>query len=365
MPRTREYLLIEPIAKTFYPPLGLLKISSMLKDRHKGCNVYHCAGIEVPQGVVYPDKIFITSLFSWDHKYLLKCIDFYSKLYPQSKIIVGGIGATLVDNKKLPSNIKIIKGLYMDAEFYPPDYSLNFGRKINTSITFTSRGCRRHCNFCNVNTLEPDFFIKEGWEQDINYDYKYVTLWDNNFLQSPNFDKDCEKLIKFNKIVDFNQGIDARLYDEYKAELLSKIRIQPIRFAFDDIGYEKALLKAISIAKKKTDTEIRVYVLFNYNDTPEELYYRINLLNKEGVLSFPMRYRDSIEKNIMIPGKHWNNYLLRAFNLTLLFYYKKGLIKKDRKAFLNIYGNNEKDFIDRLYKIYDYDKTIKKTKRGF
>lgn len=32
-----NFLLVEPIAKTPYPPLGLLKISSMLKDKYQGC----------------------------------------------------------------------------------------------------------------------------------------------------------------------------------------------------------------------------------------------------------------------------------------------------------------------------------------
>ncbi len=360
-----QFLLVEPVSKTPYPPLGLLKISSMLKDKYKGCTVVSQVGIGIPQHINKPNKIFITSLFTWDYKYLVECIDFYSKKFPLSEIIVGGIGTTLINDIEFPyKNVIIHKGLYMDAEFYPPDYSLSFERKINTSISFTTRGCQRHCGFCSVNTLEPNFFVRVGWERDVDIKLKYITLWDNNFLQSPNFEKDCETLASFNKIVDFNQGIDARLYDEDKSKLLSKIRLDPIRFAFDNISYEKDILKAISIAKKNTNTEIRVYVLFNYNDTPEELYYRINLLNKEGVLSFPMRYRRPVETNATIPGKYWNTYLLRAFNLSLLFYYKKGLIKKDRNAFLNIYGNNKEEFIQKLYKIYEYDKIIKRTKKG-
>ena len=361
----KSFLLVEPIAKTPYPPLGLLRISSMLKNKNKGCSVYSQVGIGAPKQLTNPKQVYITSLFTWDYRYLCECINYYSNKYPKSEVLIGGIGISLLDDIEFDNkNVTIKKGLFTDAEFHPPDYSHNFGRRINTSISFTTRGCKRNCEFCSVNVLEPTFFIRDGWERDIDPNYKYITLWDNNFLQSPNFEKDCKILTKYNKIVDFNQGIDSRLYDEEKSKILSTVRVDPLRFAFDNISYEKYILKAIYIARKNTKTEIRVYVLYNYDDTPEELYYRINLLNKEGVLIFPMRYRSPVKTNATIPGKNWNTYLIRAFNLSLLFYYKKGLIKKDRNAFLNIYGKNEKEFIQKLYRIYEYDKSLKKSIKG-
>jgi len=54
------------------------------------------------------------------------------------------------------------------------------------------------------------------------------------FLASPNFESECLKIAKYDKTVDFNQGLDARLYTDEKAKLLSKIRLNPIRLAFDD-----------------------------------------------------------------------------------------------------------------------------------
>jgi hypothetical protein len=47
------------------------------------------------------------------------------------------------------------------------------------------------------------------------------------------------------RYVDFNQGVDARLFTEKKVELLSKINVRPLRIAFDDMKtqpeYEKAI----------------------------------------------------------------------------------------------------------------------------
>jgi len=204
------------------------------------------------------------------------------------------------------------------------------------------------------------FFVKEDWEKDIEEKYPKIVFWDNNFLASPNFEKDCTKIEKLNKKVDFNQGLDSRLLSEERAKKLFKINIDPIRLAFDDVNYENAVLNAISIAKRYSNKEIMVYVLYNFLDKPEDLYYRINLLNKEGVLSFPMEYRAPTTRVNKVPGPNWNTYLLRAFKLTLLFYYKKGMITRSRNSFLSIYGKNEREFVSRLYEIYNYDKKLKR-----
>lgn len=356
-----KFLLVEPVAKTSYPPLGLMKISSMLKERYKGCQVIPQVGNSLESRITSPNKIYITSLFTWDCKSVAECAKYYKHNFPNSEILIGGIGASLVQEDIFnKTGIKPHKGLYDEAEFCSPDYSSTFGRKNGASITFTSRGCPRDCAFCNVKELEPRFFVKEDWEKDIEEKYPKIVFWDNNFLASPNFEKDCIKIEKLNKKVDFNQGLDSRLLNEDRAKILFKINIDPIRLAFDDVNYENAVLNAINIVKKYSKREIMIYVLYNFLDKPEDLYYRINLLNKEGVLSFPMEYRAPTTRINKVPGPNWNTYLLRAFKLTLLCYYKKGMITRSRDSFLSIYGKNEKEFVSRLYEIYRYDKKLKR-----
>ncbi len=355
-----QFLLVEPVAKTPYPPLGLMKISSMLKDYYKGCNVFTQIGEGIPDKLTNPKKIFITSLFTWDRNQLVKNINYYKKCFPKSEIIIGGIAASLLHEDIYSSTgLKPHIGLYDDAENYSPDYSMTFGRKIKTSITFTSRGCNRNCKFCSVSKIEPIYYVKSDWERDINKQFPLITFWDNNFLASPDFDKIITKLIKLNKKVDFNQGLDARLFNDDIAKSLLRINLDPVRFAFDNIQYEKSILKAIKLAKKYSNKEIRVYVLYNFKDTPEDFYHRINLLNKEGVLSFPMEYRDPTDVGKKFPGQHWNTYLLRGLKLSLMFYYRRGMITQSRRSFESIYGRNEKEFVAKLYEIYKYDKSLK------
>lgn len=358
-----QFLLIEPIAKTPYPPLGLLKISTMLRRRHRGCGIFHSVGSNVPLGLRSPKSIYITSLFTWDCNKVIDSIRYYQAKFPKAKIHVGGIAASLVpDYIYSQTGIKPHIGILKSAEVCPPDYTLPFGRKISSSISFTSRGCVRSCKFCNVRTLEPEFFLKNNWEKDIDKNLPAITFWDNNWLASPNIESDCLKLNKMGKRVDFNQGLDARLFDNDNAQILSMIKLDPVRFAFDNIAYEKSVVKAIKLAKKYFTSEIRVYVLYNFKDTPEDFYHRIDLLNREGVLSFPMEYRPPTEETRKVPSYHWDSYLLRAMKLTLLFYYRKGMITEKRESFLNIYGRNPKEFKSKLYDIYWYDKKLKRKK---
>lgn len=359
----KQYLLVEPVAKTPYPPLGLMKIATLLKQRNKGCNVFSAVGNEIPPRISKPDKIYITSLFTWDLKKVIESIQFYKDRFPRAEILVGGIAATLVpDYIEKYTGITPHIGLLDEAEYCAPDYSLSFGRKINASITFTTRGCPRHCRFCYVKIHEPKFVVRDDWERDISVELPKIIFWDNNWLASPNFLKDYEKIKRLNKFIDFNQGLDARLYDETRARHLAMLKIDPIRFAFDSITSEDSILNAIKLAKKYTRSEIRVYVLYNWTDTPEDFYHRISLLNQNGALAFPMEYRKPIPSQTKFPGLHWNTALLRALRLSLIFYYRKGMITVSRKSFFSIYGKNPKQFVSKLYDIYEYDKGLRRNK---
>jgi len=362
----KQFLLVEPLAKTPYPPLGLMKISTMLKRRYPGCRVVDQVGNAAPVGITRPESVYITSLFTWDIDKVLGSINYYRRQFPKATIKVGGIAASLLpEHIRMKSGIRPHVGILKSAEACPPDYTAAFGRKVTSSISFTSRGCIRNCKFCTVRTLEPEFFTKSHWEKDISPDLPAITFWDNNWLASPNFEPDAKKLTELRKRVDFNQGLDARLFDKDKAQLLSGINLDPIRFAFDHVAYENRVLRAIRLAKKYLPhNEIRVYVLYNFKDTPEDFYHRIDLLNKYGVLAFPMEYREPTEMKMKFPGRHWDKMLLRGLKLSLLFYYRRGMITKSRNSFRTFYGTNASAFKRKLYEIYRYDKNLSRGEKG-
>lgn len=381
--KKKNILLVEPAYKNPYPSLGLMKISTWHK--RKGDDVQLIKDDVHSQTKDYFEKnekcykrlkdrydiIYITSLFTYQAPFVIDSINYYKNRFPDARIKVGGIMATLMpeyikDKTGIDPHIGLLRG----AEYCPPDYSLS-DYTFPYSISFTTRGCFRRCAFCAVIKHEPEFKVKDNWVEDIDISKNGIIFWDNNWLASPNLEKDVERLIKFQEVgitqIDFNQGLDCRLFDENKAKLLSQLKIKPLRFAFDNCSEDVHIQKAIILAQKYGFKDIRVYILYNSedkNDTPEHFYYRIDEMNKLGALSYPMRYRPINSVNGHYISNNWDKKLLRALKLSLMFYYTKGMISKKRDAFKDVYGINEIEFKNKLYQIYEKDRTIyRSTKR--
>jgi len=373
----KNILLIEPAYNNPYPPLGLLKISAWHKRRGDIVQLVkdtpHNQLIDEFQEKEkcyknlrdHYDVIYITSLFTYQAHYVIESIRYYKNKFPNAHIKVGGIMATLLpDYIEEKTGIEPHLGLLRGAENCPPDYSLR--PDLTYSISFTTRGCPRNCPFCAVKKHEPKFIVKENWPRDIDITKRQIIFWDNNWLASPNFEKDVERLTKFRKVgitgIDFNQGLDCRLLDEEKIKLLNQVKIQPLRLAFDNCSEDGHIQKTIQLAQKYGFKDIRVYVLYNFddnNDTPEYFYYRINEVNKLGALAYPMRFRALNSANGQYVSSNWDSRLLRGLKLSLMFYYTKGMIRKNREVFKNFYGNNAKKFKRKLYEIYENDKLRK------
>jgi hypothetical protein len=365
MKLNKKILLVEPGYQNRYPPLGLMKISTWHNKQNDDVEYIK----HIPTSPVLPlfenerkqplkdhyDIIYITTLFTYYAHDVIEAIKYYQARYPNSEIKVGGIMATLLPEYiKERTRIEPHRGLWHGPEECSPDYTL--APNLKCSITFTSRGCPERCKFCAVRKHEPEFFVKENWEKDIDETKSKIIFWDNNWLASPNFEKDIEKLKKLGKSFDFNQGLDCRRFDAEKAKFLKQVNIKPIRFAFDNGSQEGHIQKAIKLAQEVWFKDIRVYVLYNYTDDPDYFYYRIDEMNKLGVLTYPMRFRPINNVNGRYISKKWDHKLLRALKLTLLFYYSGGMIRRNREAFQTIYGKNSTEFKNKLYEIYRKDR---------
>jgi hypothetical protein len=128
------------------------------------------------------------------------------------------------------------------------------------------------------------------------------------------------------RYVDFNQGIDCRFINEEKMKLLSQIPIRPMRIAFDNLSLKKPYENGIRLAAKYGIKELSNYILFNYNDKPEDLWYRLKInvdLHNEldsNIFSFPMKYiplygKESLDRSFI--GPHWNKKYIRAIQCIL------------------------------------------------
>lgn len=316
----KKALLIEPKYYTRFPPLGLLKIGALLKQ--KGYRIQYIRGEQYTE--FSPDEIYITSLFTYAWKKVKKAYDFYRYSYPKAKIYLGGIYISIFSKlnnwtrEHLKSNYPnaiIYSGIIDEAENVMPDWDDPFIANWNKSIVFSSRGCIRKCPFCAVPLIEGKLTAKKDISHLIHPRHKEIVFWDNNILASPYWNDIFEYLLFLKKYVDFNQGIDARLINEKIAYQLSKLKMKLIRLAYDHISYKPIIRRAIKLLKEHgiKGRKILVYVLYNFNDNPEEFLERLKDLMELGVVAYPMRYEplDALEKNNYI-SPSWNKEYLDA-----------------------------------------------------
>ena len=197
------------------------------------------------------------------------------------------------------------------------DYSLVplFG----ASILFSSRGCIRRCPFCAAPMLEP-FDPRTTSHKSISHliypGHRKVIFWDNNFLANPHWRNIVLELKERRLKVDFNQGLDARLIKKEIAEELKGLKLEPVRMAYDTPGQRQAVGQAISmLAEVGFDKrDMIIYLMYNYDDTPEEFLDRLRDILEWGAVAYPMRYEpikaydpegNPLSKNSFI-SKHWS-----------------------------------------------------------
>ncbi len=259
-----------------------------------------------------PDLIYVTSLFTYSWKPVHQAVAYYSEAYPNARIVLGGIYATLMPEHAALAGAEVHSGLYPKAEGFRPDYALV--PEWDSSIMFSMRGCIRKCAFCAVPRLEGKTTGKaQGICDLIEPGHKKAILWDNNILGVPNWHEVIDELAQAGIAVDFNQGLDARLITQDVANKLAMLRIPIIRMAYDIPSEGKALEKAIRYLEKAgfNRRKIVVYTLYNFTDTPRDFLGRVMDLLLWGVVSYPMRYEplNSLTKNKYV-SPHWTPYQL-------------------------------------------------------
>ncbi len=159
------------------------------------------------------------------------------------------------------------------------------------------------------------------------------------------------------RYVDFNQGIDSRLVTDANMEKMAEIPVRPVRIAFDHWELRKKYEEAVRIAVRHGHNHLSNYILYNFEDKPLELYWRLKLnveLCEElgaDIYSFPMKYHPIADpdyfSNRDYIGKHWNRKFIRTVQAVLNS--TKGKIGKGYEFFCKAFGQNEEEFYKLLY----------------
>lgn len=214
----------------------------------------------------------------------------------------------------------------------------------------------------------------EHHESEERYNRLYSLLSNNGLLHDYTAtkagaltvcDEICEEYDQWHKkrthpivrIVDFNQGLDARLATPEKMRKLSEIAIRPLRIAFDDWKFRSYYVRAIKLGSDYGIVNSSNYLLYNFKDTPDDLYNRllinIDLCDALGVnvYSFPMKYHPIKDPNYFSNrdyiGEHWNRKFIRAIQSVLNSTH--GKIGRGRTFFFKAFGRNLDEFHDLLY----------------
>lgn len=366
--KNRKVLLVEPAYPNKFPPLGLMKIATA--HRLVGDEVTFCRGKNPNLREHNWDKIYIATLFTFYWNLAIDTVKYYSK--GSTKPLVGGVLASLMPKdlaletslvphigpycekpeglvEKLDDSLSEIRDMVADRgiDALPPDYEMFYGVSVpyetllkDSYFLRTTRGCMRNCAFCGVIKMEPTYEEKLPLTPLISYiagnwgDRRNLILLDDNVLFSKQFDSIIDEIhdlgfqagSKHNgrrRSVDFNQGLDIRLLTKRHLKKLSTIELRPLRLAFDSYSLHEVYTKKLLLALDCGFKEISSYVLYNYDDTPTDLYNRlligcqINERYNSRVYSFPMKYIPCNLKDRHYISPRWTRRQIRGIQCIL------------------------------------------------
>ena len=285
-------------------PIGLLKIASYFRengievelirfeeDKNKDYNQL-TLDYEKPKSKKKASTIiFVTSIFTYWSKHVIKAVLEYKIKYPNAFIIVGGIYPSIMEEHCKNHTLcdDVITGPIPEVEKCPPAYDLV---DVDYQIIHTSRGCIRQCGFCGTYIIEPDWRCKKSIKEEILknqenlYDkkkknLKKIIFYDNNLLANEHIENILDDLIELKKekkitYVESQSGFDGRILMKkpHLAEKLKKAGFKNPKIAWDHRMRDAPKIKKqidLLIDAGFVAKEISIFMIYNYEIPYEEM----------------------------------------------------------------------------------------------
>ena len=316
----------------------------------------YCDYINLKKRIEFTDKRFGArkDLLLLDNNVLASnCFD---QIIDEIKECGFGVGATYTPPNEYEVTINNLKDSYNDRAYIRKAISIykeiieklkDDEEKIELYLKLEESHCLYHYTASKKDILELDKYVRPLYEK-------------------------THKTSKKKRIVDFNQGIDSRLITKSNMDKLAEVNIYPLRIAFDHWQLKEIYEKSIRTAVGSGIKSLSNYLLYNFEDKPEELYYRlrmnVDLCEELGasIYSFPMKYHPINDKEFFMNrdyiGKHWNRKFIRAIQAVLNS--TKGKIGRGVEFFEEAFGREIEEFMKILWmpetfiiyrRIYDAD----------
>lgn len=279
-----------------FPNLTAMKISGYWKERGAEVQLKHsyrleweCDGSTSGWNVWYtmdkPDKTYVCKVFTDTPT--------PPEILEDKTVFYGGTGFFFDKAKPLP----------VEIEHHMPDYGLytdsdmvrNWGEYYTKySIGFLTRGCFRHCPFC-VNQNSNRSVAWSPLEEFMDPDRPYLCFLDDNFFACRDWKKILQKVIDTGKPYQFKQGLDERLLDDEKCEMIfnSRYRGEYI-FAFDNVKDAPIIEEKMKLIRKYTGKRCKFYVLCGMDTDVEQdiraVFHRMEILGAYHMIPYVMRF---------------------------------------------------------------------------
>lgn len=284
------------------------------------------------------DKVYISKVFTDT-----KCPDYlYDNewLLNNPHIYIGGTGFYFDNAPNLPIEIEHQKPDYHlydewineevrkaeeqakkeNKDFKKKTFLVQFKEYLQYSIGFVTRGCFRKCGFC-VNQKYDRVFIHSPINEFFDESRKKICLLDDNFLGYRNWKDILTQVINTNRSFKFKQGLDERLLNDEKCQMLFNSKYDgDFTFAFDNVSDYNIIHNKLKLIRKyNTKKSVKFYVLVGFESTDykdiENAFIRIDLLIRYGCLPYIMRFqnknetpwKDSPYRSLYIAIARWCN----------------------------------------------------------
>ena len=348
----KELLFVQPdfptpnksINHSNFLPIGLLKLITYYRE--KG---YYIDDTQLVKGQVeeldfIPQKIFITTLFTYWFDYVKDSILFYRQKFPEAELHVGGILATLLPDKihEVDNSVIIQSGVDYEVEKVAYEkgaaYDVVDKYSVDYQIVHAMRGCIRKCKFCGTWKLEKrnDYSVDEV----INYIIKCATLgnmerrriifYDNNFLAHERIEELLTKLANIRikgkpLICESQSGFDGRilLQNPRLADLIKKARFRRPKIAWDNSLTDADNIKQqidILVNAGYHKKELSVFMIYNWSYSFDTMIEKMKYCWNWQVQISDCRFRplnalnDNYAPHKWRTGQTQNDYYMHAQN---------------------------------------------------